>query len=122
MPPKRTNATVRPVLAKGSRRPTVQSFAATSSGSRGEVKLKRIGKATSSQAETGEAVQEGLLTLQRAELEEQEFENSIAVNYVSTQAAYEVDDAELLENVTEEPEDLTTPVNTSPGKVTLNLS
>ena len=86
------------------------------------MKLTKLKSTALLKAETDEDAQESLIMLCRAEMEELDFENKVAADYISSQAAYEIDNVELLENMAEEPEDLTTPVKTASGKVLMNLS
>jgi hypothetical protein len=120
MPPKST-VNVRKVQPKGTRKPAVRSFVATSGGSRNAPTLKRVDSVsgTSSAGATGSSQE--YVTLQQVVLEEYEFEQQSTPLQSRELPLSSQEEAELIAQLPENPEDLTTPLHTSSGKV-INFS
>lgn len=120
MPPKST-IKIQKVVPKGQRKPPVRSYVATTSGSCNEPTLKPVEKPLEREATTATTSSQDYLTLQRVLLEEYEFEQ-LASPPAAQQPTYSADEeAEMLKQLPENPEDLTTPVKVVSGKVKHSL-
>lgn len=116
MPPKAT-VTLRKVVPKGSRKPPIQSFVATTGGSRNQPTLKRVEAPVQSSSVHGATLSDEYLTLQRVVLEEYEFDQSHLLLQSQEPVLSAAEEAEVLAQLPENPEDLTTPTRAKSGKV-----
>lgn len=115
MPPK-GSAIARAVVPKGNRKPTIQSFVASASGSRQEVKVTKVKPPPETRQTESARHDDNYLTFNQTLVDEYQFDNLGETEQVSQGIAEDEEYIEI-DRLPEEPEVLASTGKHSSGKV-----